>query len=150
MASYQLTFFLDIHESSREKYIWRSCWTYKSDAVVVCKQGWGMEGIGEPRGARPPNNFWNNKTNAFNTHSRIMHQLYQWCPCISVGLEATHTLNWLPLKGATSAQKALQEFKTETRKLLGGAKEKSDFPIRGIDLPSRHINDIPTYLTPPP
>ena len=44
MASYQLTFFLDIHESSRVKYIWRSCWTCKSDAVVVCKQGWGMGG----------------------------------------------------------------------------------------------------------
>ena len=46
-------------------------------------------------------------------------------PCISVVPEATLEASWRPLKCALSAQKVIQEFETETRELLGGAKEIS-------------------------
>ena len=36
-----------------------------------------------------------------------------------------------PLKGAVSAQKALQGSETETRELLGGTEANSVFPMRG-------------------
>ena len=45
--------------------------------------------------------------------------------------EATHEANRGPLKGAVSAQKALQGSETETRELLGGTEENSDSPMRG-------------------
>ena len=48
-----------------------------------------------------------------------------WCPCISVVPEAMHEASRGPLKGAVSAQKALQGSKTETRELLGGTDENS-------------------------
>ena len=41
-----------------------------------------------------------------------------------------------PLKGAVSAQKALQGSETETRELLGGTEEKSIALTGVIDLPS--------------
>ena len=49
-------------------------------------------------------------------------------PCISVVPEATHEAS---LKGAMSAQKALQGSETETRALLGGTVENSVSPMRG-------------------
>ena len=54
------------------------------------------------------------------------------CPCFSVVvLEATDEASQGPLKGALSAQKALQVSETEARELLGGMEEKS-FTLRGI------------------
>ena len=43
------------------------------------------------------------------------------------------------MKGAMSAQKALQRSKTETRELLGGTEENSISSKRG---PSRQISDF--------
>ena len=45
--------------------------------------------------------------------------------------EATHKASQGPLKGAVSAQKALQGSETETRELLGGVEEKSVSLLRG-------------------
>ena len=45
--------------------------------------------------------------------------------------EATHEASRGPLKGAVSAQKALQGSRTETRELLAGTQEKSLSPMRG-------------------
>ena len=53
------------------------------------------------------------------------------CPCFSVVPEATHKASPRPLKGAVSAQKAIQGSKTETRELLGGTGEKCVSPLRG-------------------
>ena len=54
------------------------------------------------------------------------------CPCFSVVTEATHQVSRGPLKGAVSAQKALQGSETETRELLGGMEEeKGVSPARG-------------------
>ena len=44
--------------------------------------------------------------------------------------EATHEASRGPLKGAVSAQKALQGFEMETRELLGGTEENSVSPMR--------------------
>ena len=52
-------------------------------------------------------------------------------PCFSVFTEATHKASWGTLKGAMSAQKALQESKIEARELLGLTKEKSVSLTRG-------------------
>ena len=65
------------------------------------------------------------------------------CPCFSVVPEATHEASRGPLKGAVSAQKALQGSETETRELLGGTEEKSATPTHeAVDLPFRQINDF--------
>ena len=57
---------------------------------------------------------------------------HNWrCPCISVVLQATHMASRGSLKGAVSAQKALQGSETETRELLGGTEENSVPPMRG-------------------
>ena len=49
----------------------------------------------------------------------LLGSLNTWqCPCISVAPEATHEASRGPLKGAMSAQKALQGSETETRELL--------------------------------
>ena len=53
------------------------------------------------------------------------------CPSTSGVVDATHKANQGPLKGAVSAQKAIQGSKTETRELLGGTKESSVSPMRG-------------------
>ena len=53
------------------------------------------------------------------------------CPFFSVVPEATHEASRGPLKGAVSAQKALQGSETETMELLGGTEEKSVSPKRG-------------------
>ena len=46
------------------------------------------------------------------------------------------------MKGAVSAQKALEWPEMETRELLGGTEEKS-IPRRGvIDSPFRQVNDL--------
>ena len=50
---------------------------------------------------------------------------------ISVVPETTHEASWGPLKGAMSAQKALQGSERETRELLGGTTENSVSPTRG-------------------
>ena len=47
------------------------------------------------------------------------------CPCFSIVPEAMHEASRKPLKGAMSAQIALQGFEMETSELLGGTKEKS-------------------------
>ena len=51
-------------------------------------------------------------------------------PLFSVVPEATHEASRGPLKGAVSAQKALQGSETETRELLGGMEENSVSPTR--------------------
>ena len=61
---------------------------------------------------------------------RLAHHA-SWCPCISVVPEATHEASRGPLKGAVSAQKAVEGSETETRELLGGTEENSVSPIRG-------------------
>ena len=53
------------------------------------------------------------------------------CPCISVVLEATHKASRGPMKGAVSAQIALEGPETETRELRGGTEENSVSPTRG-------------------
>ena len=53
-----------------------------------------------------------------------------WCPCISVVTEAMHEAFRGPLKGAVSAQKALQGSEMETGELLGGMEEKSVSPTK--------------------
>ena len=53
------------------------------------------------------------------------------CPCFSVVPEATNEASRGPLKGAVSAQKALQGSETEPRELLGGTEENSVSPMRG-------------------
>ena len=53
------------------------------------------------------------------------------CPCISVVPEATHEASRVPLKGAVSAQKALQGSETETSELLGATEENSISLTRG-------------------
>ena len=54
------------------------------------------------------------------------------------------------MKGAVSAQKALQVSETDTRQLLGGTEEKTVSLIGSIDLPSGQINDIlPVTCLPP-
>ena len=50
------------------------------------------------------------------------------------------------LKGAVSAQKALQGSETETRELLVGAEQNSIFSTGVIDLPTRKINSYYVYL----
>ena len=57
--------------------------------------------------------------------------LHKQCPCISEVPEATHKAGGGPLKGAVSAQKALQGSETETRELLGGTEENSVPLMRG-------------------
>ena len=52
-------------------------------------------------------------------------------PCFPAVPEATHKAGQWPLKGAVSAQKAIQGSETETRELLGGTEEKSFPPTRG-------------------
>ena len=52
--------------------------------------------------------------------SPCLLQHISMCPCISVLLEAMQEASPGPLKGAVSAQKALQGHETETRELLGG------------------------------
>ena len=47
-----------------------------------------------------------------------------------------------PLKGAVSAQKALQGPEAETREMLGGMEENRVSRRRVIDLPYRQINDF--------
>ena len=48
-----------------------------------------------------------------------------------------------PLKGAVSAQKALQGSETETREVAGRNGREIVFPRQGvIDLPYRQINDF--------
>ena len=64
------------------------------------------------------------------------------CPCISVVLEATLKASQGPLKNALSAQKALQGFKTETRKLLAGTEEKSISRTRNYWFDLRQINEF--------
>ena len=59
--------------------------------------------------------------------------------------EAMHEASRGPLKGAVSAQKALQGSETETRELLGGTAENSVSLMRGR-LPFRQINDFFTHL----
>ena len=44
-----------------------------------------------------------------------------------------HKASQGPLRGAVTAQKALQGPKTEGRELLGGTEEKSVSPTRGHD-----------------
>ena len=64
-----------------------------------------------------------------------------------------HEEGRLPLKGAESAQKALQRSEeTETRELLGGTEEKSISPIKGhvIDLPSKQYHDFYLAMIWPP
>ena len=48
-------------------------------------------------------------------------------PCFSVVTEATQGASRGPLKGAVSAQKALQGSETETRELLGWLEDKSTY-----------------------
>ena len=45
--------------------------------------------------------------------------------------EATHEVSQGPLKGAVSAQKALQGSEMETRELLGGTEENIVSPTSG-------------------
>ena len=54
-----------------------------------------------------------------------------------------------PLKGAVSAQKALQWSETETRELLGGTEEKGTTPTRG-HLFAHQANQLFFYLSGPP
>ena len=60
----------------------------------------------------------------------------------SVVLEATHEASQGPLKGAVSAQKALQESEMETRELLGGTEEKSISLIRDHFLQKRKLKKL--------
>ena len=53
------------------------------------------------------------------------------CPCFSVVPEATHEISQGSLKGAVTAQKALQGSETELRALPGGTEEKSVSPTKG-------------------
>ena len=49
-------------------------------------------------------------------------------PCCSLVPEATNEAIRGSLKGAGSAQKALQGLETETRELLGGMEKRKVFP----------------------
>ena len=51
------------------------------------------------------------------------------CLCLSLVPEATQEASWGPLKGAVSAQKALQGSMMEMKELMGGTKERCP-PIR--------------------
>ena len=99
------------------------------------------QAIHGPRGARPLQ--FSEQRSAFSTNTQLWFASavlngvlvppslvrHTWrCPCFSVVPEATHEASRGPLKGAVSAQKALQGSKTETRQLLGGTKEKSIIP----------------------
>ena len=46
------------------------------------------------------------------------------CLCLSLVPEATQEASWGPLKGAVSAQKALQGSMMEMKELMGGTKER--------------------------
>ena len=50
--------------------------------------------------------------------------------------EATHEASQGPLKGAVSAQKAIQGSETKTRELLGGTEEITVSPTGGHDCKS--------------
>ena len=54
------------------------------------------------------------------------------CPCISAVPKAMHEVSRGPLKGAFSAQKAFQEFESETRELLGVTEENNVSVTGGI------------------
>ena len=76
-----------------------------------------------------PPKFGTTNTSSFSTSAKLRHN-WRW-PCISVVPEGTHEASRGSLKGAVSAQKALQGSETETRELLGGTEENSVFPMRG-------------------
>ena len=110
---------------------------------VLCKLN-----ILDTRGAVKvgPSNFGITKRGTFSTNAlsrfasvvldgapgppRLMRHILRY-PCISVVPEATHKASQGPLKGAVSAEKALQGSETETGELLGGRKEIIVFPTRG-------------------
>ena len=89
-------------------------------------------------------------------HNQGLHQLFlkgvlgppplarhTWgCPCFCVAPEAMHEASQGPLKGAMSAQKALQESEKATRELLEETTENSVSRPGLIDLPFRQINDF--------
>ena len=84
------------------------------------------------------------KRNMFsNAHKQGLRQFVtlSWKPCFSVVPAATYKTSRGPLKGAVSTLKALQGFKTETRELLGGAKEIYVLPDKGsmICLPGKSM-----------
>ena len=74
-------------------------------------------------------------------HPRLARYTWQ-CLCVSVVPGATHEESRGPLKGAMSAQKALQGSETETRSCWEEQKRKLFLRQGVIDLPSRQINDF--------
>ena len=90
------------------------------------------------RGQTPNPNFWKTMNKCFFIKgTKVFHDCVLgghhllghicWCLCISVDPDSGSNMcrGWGPLRGAVSAQEALQGSETETRELLGGTEEIS-------------------------
>ena len=118
--------------------IW-SCNTFKRFIFNSCHQVWSLTQFISV-------DFWQSRIDVkkcvFNKRTiKVCVSCCWWCPgtsapsaahlSVSLHLSSNDEASRGPLKGAVSAQKALQGSKAETREFLGGTEENSVSPMRG-------------------